>query len=116
MKKILVALSLTLFFISCEKESFNLQYINVENVEWFKELKTPCDEPTICKLRINKGLFAGDTIYFTTYVGALCDMYFTASLINIHGDTLKNYSGPDDFDNFNNEVQFIETIYRCEDE
>jgi hypothetical protein len=115
MKKHLLAYLLVLLFASCEKDTSTDKFENLDDKEWFKNLKSPCDENTFCKLRINKALFDSDTVYYSSYVGALCDMYFTVSLLNINGDTIKSYSGPDKLETFNNEVVFIETIYRCED-
>ncbi len=114
MRRILFLFAIVLFFVSCEKDSSKDDCTNVEQMEWFKEIKKPCDEYTICKLRIHKGLYNEDTVYFTSFVGALCDMVFTASIVNINGDTLRSYEGPEDLVNFSNEVQFLETIYRCE--
>jgi hypothetical protein len=115
MKKHLLAYILVLFFASCEKDISTDKLENLDDQEWFKNLKSPCDENTVCKLRINKALYDSDTVFYSTYVGALCDQYFTVSLLNVNGDTIKSYSGPDKLETFNNEVGFIETIYRCED-
>ena len=115
MKKHLLAYLFVLLFASCEKDTSTAKFENLDDKEWFINLKSPCDENTVCKLRINKALYENDTVYYSIYVGALCDMYFTVSLLNINGDTIKNYSEPDGFEAFNNEVVFVETIYRCED-
>ena len=115
MRRYLFAYLFVLIFVSCEKDTSTDKYENLNDKEWFINLKTPCDENTVCKLRINKALYDNDTVYYSSYVGALCDMYFTVSLLNINGDIVKNYSGPVQLETFNNEVEFIETVYCCED-
>jgi hypothetical protein len=107
MKKILFAFLFCFSFVCCEKDP-------LENKEWFKNLKKPCDKNTICKLRINKATYANNTVYFTSYAGALCDMYFTVSLLNGNGETVKTYTVPEEMDAFNNEVIFVKEIYRCD--
>lgn len=115
MKKFLFVYLFALLFASCDKDMSTDKFENLNDKKWFINLKTPCYENTVCKLRINKALYDSDTVYYLSYVGALCDMYFTVSLLNINGDTIKSYSGPDKLETFNNEVEFIKIVYRCED-
>jgi hypothetical protein len=114
MKIHFITFLLIILFGACEKDEPAHKY-PPQDKEWFKNLQTPCDENTVCKLRINKALYESDTVYYSTFVGALCDMFFTVSLLNVDGDTIKSYIGPYEADSFYNEVLFIETLYRCED-
>ncbi|SHF09002.1 hypothetical protein SAMN05444274_103458 [Mariniphaga anaerophila] len=115
MKKTVLAILLISFIVSCEKETSTDNNKNVENKEWFINLKSPCDKNTTCKLKINKAFYKGDTVYYSFFTGALCDMYFSISIVDIEGDTIKTYSGPDEIETFNSEVEFIETIYSCDE-
>lgn len=114
MKKIPFLILIAVFFTACTKDNVSDKDKDVKNQKWFKEFQTPCEESTVCKLRINKALYITDTVYFVSYTGPLCDMYFSVTLINIDGDTIKSYSGPEEVAIFDSEIKNIQTIYWCE--
>ncbi|WP_282035522.1 hypothetical protein [Saccharicrinis aurantiacus] len=115
MKKTIIILFAVVSIFSCQKDASKENSIILQDQEWFKELQVPCDENSICMMRINKALYQEDTVYYSIYVGALCDMVFSVSLMNLEGEVLKTYSGPDDLEDFNNEVTIVETVYSCTD-
>lgn len=113
---IISSLILSFLFVSCQKEihsSIEKTYIKVEDKEWYRNLMIPCNENTVCKTSIVKALFSGDTVYYTTLSGALCDPVFSATLLNVDGQVVKTYWYTD-ISAFNKEVTFIQTTFRCD--
>lgn len=112
---LVVILSLSLLPVSCHKEDNSVveTYVSVKDREWYRNLMTPCDENAICKTSIVKALFNGDTVYYTTLSGPLCDPVFSATLLNSDGEVVKTY-WYSEVSAFNREVTFIETTYRCD--
>lgn len=115
MKRTIIILFTLVSLLSCQKDSSKESIAVIQDQEWFKELQVPCDENSICIMTINKGLYQERTVYYTAYHGALCDIYFNVSLMNLEGEVLKTYSGVEGLEDFNNEVTIVETVYTCTD-
>ena len=114
MKRFILFSFLIINLFACKEDNDTSEIISIEDQEWYKELKTPCDENSICKTHIEKALYNNDTVYYTTLHGVLCDFAFRATLLSINGEVVKEYSS-DNMTSFREEVTFIETIYKCDE-
>lgn len=115
MKKYSVLLLVAIFCLACEKDENTVDAINIEDQEWYKEHAKPCQESDVCKTWINKALYNNDTVYYTSLSGPLCDPIFSVILRNNKGEVVKEY-GYEELASYSEEVIFIETIYKCEED
>lgn len=116
MRKTVIVIAIVAFIgMACEKDDNKKpEYVDVTEQQWFKDLQVPCDESDICKLYINKGLHKGDTVYYTSLSGPLCDAVFSVVLLNVYGEVVKNYDATEMQEAFEN-LTHIETLYRCDE-
>jgi hypothetical protein len=114
MRKISIILVVTMSLFACKKDNQDNSEINIEEQKWFIDLKTTCDANAICFTHIVKSLYKKDTVYYSVLSGPLCDPVFHIVLLNQNGIVIKEYNY-NDISAFNNEVEYIKTVYRCED-
>jgi hypothetical protein len=114
MKRLFLLSIILISFLACEKNDGNsLSSKNIEDQEWYKKLKIPCVQNSVCNTMIIKALYNNDTVYYTQLSGPLCDFDFSATLLNNDGKVIKEYYGSNALTTFNNEVTYIKTTYKC---
>jgi len=109
MEKTTLSVILLLFFFACEKDEPS----TVAKQQWFKDMKVPCDENSICKTSIQMARYQGTTVYFSSLYGGYCDPSFYVRLYNENGEVVKEYDEDNVFD-FYSEVTGVMTIWKCD--
>ena len=118
MRILICAFLAVMLLISCKKDQEKNKITNcgvhdpLTELDWLAALKEPCEENAICSPAIFQGVYNGETIFYTFLQGALCDPAFYVALMDCNGDTLKEYYW-EDYDDFAQEVDSVETIYSC---
>jgi hypothetical protein len=81
-------------------------------LEWLKELSDTCVSDNICQTLIIYSLYKDKPVFYTSWIGALCDPPFEVILLDCMGDTIKEYK-LEDKQTFDQEVEFIDILYTC---
>ena len=71
-----------------------------------------CESNSICQTYIILSLYKDKSVFYTYWVGALCDPIFNVFLLDCMGDTIKEYKFGDQHI-FEEEVEFVEHLYTC---